>query len=111
MALVDIGKGTYDELSSSDPDSYSQQITEHVGSLIPGPARSPCSTAYLITREGARALLAHVLDRGFQAPTDGLMELFLTTHDRNYVARRLLAKVDPAFGSDMQHVVARADLP
>lgn len=61
----------------------------------------PCSTAYLLSRAGARALLAEADARGFDRVTDEWMDAFLARRGRHLIATPLIGTVDPSLGSDI----------
>jgi hypothetical protein len=91
-------------LSGGKPDSDgaapARSITR-LGSCERARGCIPCSTAYLLSREGAHALLAEAEARGFDRITDAWMDRFLERHDRHLVATPLIGTVDPSLGSDI----------
>ena len=85
------GTGEYDVDWYSTPLPSSSRVgrCSEDGTLC-----QPCSTAYLLTRAGAAALLAHANSVGFENVTDIFLNRFLLAHDRHYIARPLLATTE-----------------
>ena len=91
-----------------DPDTYSTspKHTSRIGNCIPLYC-NPCSGQYLLTRAGARQLVAHAESSGFNRATDIWMNQLLIQHGKHYIARPLLGTVATQFGSDIFSVEVR----
>jgi GR25 family glycosyltransferase involved in LPS biosynthesis/predicted O-methyltransferase YrrM len=59
------------------------------------------TTGYILTLNGAKNYVAHVLKQGFEYGTDAEMSSYLISKDIFYGSRTVLATTVPTFGSDV----------
>lgn len=62
---------------------------------------NPCSTAYIVTNEGAKRFVEHVNDVGFRRATDGNFNDYLRNKNIDYCSRLVLCTGIMEFGSDI----------
>ena len=76
------------DLSSQLHDHYSTPVNDHVAHLKA--CVNPCSTAYIVTRDGARAILEHICENGCRRATDWVFNEYLQSKNIFYGSRLVL---------------------
>ena len=84
-----------------DPDQFSSLIEPGNPYIGKGNGKfSPHSLAYVITQQGASALVEHFTQHGFHRATDETMNQFLEDHDRQHISRKVLCTGAKRFERD-----------
>ena len=80
-------------------DHYEYVVNEHIAKCKI--STNPCSTAYLITLQGAKNFIEYIEKTGFKRATDHNYNEYLRAKNIDYCSRLVLCTGIPNFGSDI----------
>ena len=78
---------------------YENVVNEHIAKCKT--STNPCSTAYVITLQGAKNFIKYIEKNGFRRATDWNYNEYLRTKNIDYCSKLVLCTGIPNFGSDI----------
>tara|TARA_B100000497_G_C7545709_1_gene330079 strand:- start:119 stop:760 length:642 start_codon:yes stop_codon:yes gene_type:complete len=78
---------------------YHKEVNEYIAQCKT--STNPCSTAYIVTYNGAKKFLEHVKEVGYRRATDGNFNDYLRDKNIDYCSRLVLCTGKSEFGSDI----------